>query len=97
MLVMEYQHGVAVDRLPDCVDYRVIDEPTELDAADFGSELPMNRPNLHVTCAISRVPGRWSAPEDPLASCWSQSIEAPLVRPRSRGGGIATDLSPTFH
>jgi hypothetical protein len=66
MLVMEYQHGVAVDRLPDCVDYRGIDEPTKLDAADFGSELRTNRPNLHrhlcnLPCSGALVSTRRSA------------------------------------
>ena len=47
-------------------DYRVIDEPTELDAADFGSELRMNRPNLHrhlcnLPCSGALVSTRRSA------------------------------------
>ena len=46
MLVMEYQHGVAVDRLPDSADHRGISGFIEFDAANFGSELRMNRPNF---------------------------------------------------
>jgi hypothetical protein len=59
MLVMEYQHSVAVDRLPDSVDHRGISGFTELDAADFGGEPRMNRPNF---ANLKLTPVRRAAP-----------------------------------
>src|SRR5439155_3005259 len=44
VLVVEHQHGVAVDRLPDRFDRHAIDWLAEIDAADLGGEERMNLP-----------------------------------------------------
>ena len=96
MLVMEYQHGVAVDRLPDCVDYCVIDEPTELDAIDFGSELWMNRSNL--LRQLCNLPCSGALVATPKIRWHLARVNQSKLRRSGEiaKGGIATDLSLTF-
>jgi hypothetical protein len=44
VLVVKHQHGVTVDRFPDCTDHRCIDRLTEVHTADLADKERMKLP-----------------------------------------------------
>ena len=71
VLVVKYQYGVPVDRLPDRVDRGPVDTLAKVDAADFGNEVRIDLANLDGHGAPSVSSG-----EDPPASRPCQLLEA---------------------
>ena len=46
VLVVEDEHGMPVDRLPEGIDHRGVERVAQVDAADFGADMRMKRSDL---------------------------------------------------
>src|SRR6516225_681893 len=79
-LVVEHQHGVAVDRLPDRIDRLPIDPLAEINPADFGDEMRIDLPNLDGHASILHQLRRKSAALSYLSMARSSSRPVAIAR-----------------